>query len=69
MAKLQLAPCGHGYRFDKITRTLHGVLWPTAFIECRCTECNAVWTERYEFDFSIAHADPHPTNQRKDVRL
>jgi hypothetical protein len=47
------APCGHDWRSDKISRVLRGVLFPTIWIECRCKECEATWTERYEFDFSI----------------
>ncbi len=47
------APCGHDWRSDKIVRTFRGTLWPTIWSDCRCRECGATWTERYEFDFSV----------------
>lgn len=46
------APCGHDWRSASIKREF-GILFPTVFVSCKCVECNATWTERYEFDFSV----------------
>lgn len=56
------APCGCHVRADSIQRGINGVrfLWPTAFVDCRCTKCNKTWMERYEFDFNVPiNGKPH----------
>lgn len=47
------APCGCEVRAAQIVRELSGVLWPTAWVHCRCPQHRATWTERYEWDFNV----------------
>jgi hypothetical protein len=46
------APCGCPWRAVTIIRQT-AFLWPTAFVQCRCSLHRKTWTERYEFDFTI----------------
>ena len=46
------APCGCAWRSLTIARTFR-ILFPTVYADCKCNACNATWTERFEFDFSI----------------
>ena len=46
------APCGHEWMSRSITRSFR-ILFPTVWADCRCSECNETWTERFEFDFSV----------------
>ena len=64
MTNKSAAPCGHSWRSGTIARRLRGVLWPTMFIDCRCSECEATWTERYEFDFAVP-IDGRPWEQQE----
>lgn len=59
----QHAPCGHDWRSPKIRRTFR-ILFPAVWADCRCSECQATWTERFEFDFSIPLSGQ--TNEQAD---
>jgi hypothetical protein len=52
MTRKPFAPCGHAWMADSIKR-VYRILFPTVFVDCRCDQCQATWTERYEFDFSV----------------
>lgn len=52
MTRKPHAPCGHDWQSPKINREFR-ILFPTVFVYCRCTECDASWGEQYEFDFSV----------------
>lgn len=52
ISRRSCAPCGCDWRSMAIERAFR-ILFPTVWTDCKCKSCNATWTERFEFDFSI----------------